>query len=129
MSMQCSNCQRENDPTYRFCIFCGSPLMSYEVRPLSQAVQPHVLTDTGLVRTDESPLNTGRFQMEVTTNYAGLLRRLLASIIDASILGALFPIVFMITYYVYYENSQGRYLDFAPLGAGFFYWFCFGIIY
>ena len=28
--MLCPNCQRENEPTARFCIFCGSPLPTFE---------------------------------------------------------------------------------------------------
>jgi len=36
--MKCSNCQKENDPTSRFCIFCGSPLQKSEPEVPSEPV-------------------------------------------------------------------------------------------
>jgi len=36
--MKCSNCQKENDPTSHFCIFCGSPLETTEPQVPSEQV-------------------------------------------------------------------------------------------
>jgi len=112
--MQCPDCQRENEPTYRFCIFCGSPLQAGETQELSEKMRKQAVADANL---------------EVATNYAAFQRRFMAWIIDAIILGVLFPVIFLIIYYISYETSAGRYLDFEPLGAGIFCWLCFGIIY
>jgi len=127
--MKCPNCQRENEQTYRFCIFCGSPLPASEVRERSEAAEDPLVYDTSLYIVDSSQNNVSRHQIEVEMDYAEVWRRFAAWIIDAIILGALFPVIFLITYYVYYETSPGRYLDFEPLGTGIFYWLCFGIIY
>jgi uncharacterized membrane protein len=36
--MKCTHCQRENKPTSRFCIFCGSPLEVPQAEPPSEVV-------------------------------------------------------------------------------------------
>ncbi|MFC2042254.1 DUF2339 domain-containing protein [Chloroflexota bacterium] len=36
--MKCSNCQKENDPSSRFCIFCGSPLQPREPEVPSEPI-------------------------------------------------------------------------------------------
>ena len=128
-NMKCSNCQRENDPTYRFCIFCGSSLPASEAQGRSEVAEDSPVDDTSLDIADSSQKNVTRHQMEAVTNYMGFRRRLVAWIIDAVILGAIFPIIVLITYFVYYETSSGRYLEGESLGAGIFYWLCFGIIY
>ena len=35
--MRCPNCQKENEPTSRFCIFCGSPLLTPETGQPAEA--------------------------------------------------------------------------------------------
>jgi uncharacterized membrane protein len=37
--VKCPNCQRENEPTNRFCIFCGSPLLAPEAEYPSEPAQ------------------------------------------------------------------------------------------
>lgn len=89
-TMQCPNCQRKNDPAYRFCIFCGTSLLASEVRERSKAAEGLPVDDTSLDTADSSQQNVPRRQMEVVTNYAGFRRRFLAWVIDAVILIPLF---------------------------------------
>ena len=48
--MECLNCQRENDPDYRFCIFCGSLLPAGEVGQLPEG-EPIQTADANLAST------------------------------------------------------------------------------
>ena len=88
--MRCSNCQRENDPDNRFCIFCGTPLPASEAQELPEAVEDSPVDDTSLDIADSSQENVPGHQAEPEMNYVGLKKRLVAWIIDAVILLPLF---------------------------------------
>ena len=103
--MQCPNCQRENNPDYRFCIFCGTSLPASEAQERSEDTEDPPVDDTSLDTTGSGQKNVPRHQTEVAMNYVGFRKRLVASIIDAIILGALFPVILLITYYIYYETD------------------------
>jgi uncharacterized RDD family membrane protein YckC len=117
--MQCSNCQRENAPAYRFCIFCGSPLKACEVEEPPEVEQTQAVADTGPDRTDEGRFNVGANQMETGMNYARFQRRFVAWIIDAVILVALFWIIVLIVDAVL-STPGGGYVD-AQVGAFWVY--------
>ena len=80
--MRCPNCQRENDPSYRFCILCGTSLPT--------------LTAQGISETGKGS------QVETEMTHVGLMRRFVAWIIDAVIL---IP-MFILPGYLYVEIND-----------------------
>ena len=128
--MQCPKCQRENDPAYRFCIFCGTPLPTSEAQERSEVAENPLVDDTILGIADSSQKNVPKHQIEVETDCAGFQRRFLALIFDIVILGALFPVILIITYFITYYSSPGHFVDpQGTWGAGIFFWLCSGVIY
>ncbi|MFC2059814.1 RDD family protein [Chloroflexota bacterium] len=105
--MKCANCQRENDPTYRFCILCGTPLLTSELQEHSGVLECPLGDDTGLEKAGSSQKNVPKHQKEVETDYAGFRRRFVAWIIDAVILGALFWIIVW-PWYVITNPTDGQ---------------------
>ena len=116
--MQCPNCQRENDPAYRFCIFCGTPLPASEVRKRSEAAESPPVDDTSLDTADLSQQNVPSRQMEVVTNYAGFRRRFVAWIIDVLAIVALLAIIGLAVDALL--SPPGGYVD-AQVGAFWIY--------
>ncbi len=117
--MQCPKCHRENDSTYRFCIFCGTSLPASEVRERSAAAEGPLADRASLDTADSSQQNVPRRQIEVAMNYVGFRRRFVAWIIDAVIL---IPI-FILPGYLYVEIN-----DIVDAQQGAFWVYFFGII-
>jgi len=125
--MQCPKCQRENEPTYRFCIFCGNPLPTSEAQERSEVAENPLVDDTILGIADSSQKNVPKHQIEVEMDYAGFRRRFVASIIDAIILGVL---LLIIGWLVYAVLSQLRsYVDAQDVFLAYFVWLPASIIY
>ena len=115
--MKCPNCQRENEQTYRFCIFCGSPLQACEARQLSENIQAEALADADLDSTDCNHLNIRRVQMKVSINYAGFRKRFVAWIIDVLIM---IPLLIATGYAVYVYLEAASPYDFVDAQVGAF---------
>lgn len=74
--MKCSNCQKENDPTSRFCIFCGSPLQTPEPGVPSEAVSGAEGTLSQQVQALQAEVRRLRERDELTSERLAALERM-----------------------------------------------------
>jgi len=74
--MKCSNCQKENDPTSRFCIFCGSPLQTPEPEVPLEPVSGAEDTLSQQVQALQAEVRRLRERDELTSERLAVLERL-----------------------------------------------------